>query len=234
MKRRMTFRGSTLEYEFTPKRVKNINLRVRSDGSVAVSAPRWVTKGQVEQFLACRWDWLAAARSRAAQREQPPFGWQAGESFHLLGSPVRVEHRTGPKPSALLQGEVLLLTLPDPAAAAAAGEEWYEAFCRSSLPALEQQAWSLFCTKGTARPVLRLRWMTSRWGSCMSQKGVITLNKRLFSLPPELARYVLLHEYCHLLHPDHQAAFYALLEEFVPHRKQLDKELKSGRYRFVR
>ena len=76
--------------------------------------------------------------------------------------------------------------------------------------------------------------MTSRWGSCSSKSGVITLNKRLFSLPAGLAEYVLLHEYCHLLHPDHQRGFYTLLEEFVPHRKQLDKQLKSGVFRFVR
>ena len=233
MQRRLTFQGTTLEYEFTPKRVKNMNLRVRSDGSVAVSAPRWVTKGQVEDFLRARWDWLTAAREGAESRALPAFGWQPGEQFHLLGRPVTVEHRKGPK-AACLQGDTLVLTLPDPQQAEAVGLEWYEAFCRERLPLLEQAAWERFRVKWTAKPTLRLRWMTSRWGSCVSQKGIITLNKRLFSLPVQLAEYVLLHEYCHLLHPDHQQGFYALLEEFVPHRKQLDKQLKSGKFRFVR
>lgn len=234
MKRTITHRGFTLDYEFTPKRVKNINLRVRPDGSVTLSAPRWVTKGQVEEFIVARWDWLMAVRQRNVQHSSPAFGWQPGESFHLLGKAVTVQHRTGSPSSARLQDDILLLTLPDPAKGAAVGERWYDAFCRQQLKLLEEEVWQRFCVKGTVRPTLRLRWMTSRWGSCISQKGTITLNKRLFSLPAHLAEYVLLHECCHLVHPDHQQGFYALLEEFVPHRKQLDKQLKSGSFRFVR
>lgn len=234
MKRTITHQGITLEYQFTPKRVKNINLRVRADQSVAVSAPRWVTKGQVEEFLLARWNWLLAARERSLGHNMPPLGWQQDETFHLLGQVVTVSHQVGSPAVACLQGNTLLLTLPDPAKAAAVGERWYDNFCREQLALLEEKVWQRFCVKGTIRPTLRLRWMTSRWGSCVSQKGIITLNKRLFSLPVQLAEYVLLHEYCHLLHPDHQQGFYALLEEFVPHRKQLDKQLKSGKFRFVR
>jgi predicted metal-dependent hydrolase len=234
MKRSLTHQGITLEYEFTPKRVKNINLRVRPDGSVALSAPRWVTKAQVEDFILGRWDWLMAAQSRSLQRCTPTFGWQQGESFHLLGQPVTVTRQAGKTPAAVLQQNLLLLSLPDPANAAAVGERWYDAFCREQLVLLEEKAWQRFCVKGTAKPTLRLRWMTSRWGSCMPKQGNITLNKRLFSLPRHLAEYVLLHEYCHLLHADHQAEFYALLGEFAPNRKQLDQELKSGKYRFIR
>ena len=224
----------TLEYEFAPKRVKNINLRVRGDGSVTVSAPRWVGKAQVEAFLLERWEWLQAAQNRTKDRAQPEFIWRQGEVFHLLGQPVVVEHQTGGKAEAQLQNGILTLVVPDAAKAAAVGERWYDAFCRGELARLEETAWHKFAAKGTAKPTLRLRWMTSRWGSCISKQGKITLNKRLFSLPTELAEYVLLHEYCHLLHADHQAGFYALLEEFAPNRKQLDQELKSGKYRFVR
>ena len=76
MKRTLQRGNLTLEYEFTPKRVKNINLRVRGDGSVAVSAPRWVGKAQVEAFLLERWDWLQAAQNRTKQRQQTDFGWR--------------------------------------------------------------------------------------------------------------------------------------------------------------
>ncbi len=234
MKRSIKHQGIVLEYEFTPKQVKNINLRVRPDGSVTVSAPRWVSKGQVEDFLLARWDWLSAARQKAQNRIRPEFGWQEGETFHLLGQPVMVKHQAGSRNKAALQDGCLLLTLSDPSKAAAVGEGWYDIFCQEQLVLLEQRAWSRFKSRGTVRPTLRLRWMTSRWGSCIGRQGVITLNKRLFSFPPQLAEYVLLHEYCHLLHPDHQSGFYSLLEEFVPHRKQMDKQLKSGSYRFVR
>lgn len=235
MKRTMQHRGVTLEYEFAPKRVKNLNLRVRADGSVAVSAPRWVSKSAVEDFLRGRWDWILAAQQKRSA-PGPAFGWQPGESFHLLGQPVAVEHRAGSKATAQLEPGRLVLVLPAPERAAAVGGRWYDSFCHARLAEVEQRAWSRFspAAPGVGRPALRLRWMTSRWGSCANQKGTITLNKRLFSFPPPLAEYVLLHEYCHLLHPNHQAGFYALLGQLVPNRKELDRQLKSGAYRFVR
>lgn len=50
----------------TRKKVKNINLRVRRDGSVAVSAPSRCSVLRVEQFLAEKQDWILRAQSRAA------------------------------------------------------------------------------------------------------------------------------------------------------------------------
>lgn len=64
-----------VRYEFERKRVKNINLRVRADGSVAVSAPLGAPLAQVDAFVAGRARWIEAARVRALARgeeEQRP------------------------------------------------------------------------------------------------------------------------------------------------------------------
>ena len=54
----------------------------------------------------------------------------------------------------------------------------------------------------------------SNWGSC-STRGNINLNLNLMRLPVLLADYVLLHELCHLRHPDHGGDFHALLETIL-------------------
>lgn len=64
-----------VRYEFKRKRVKNITLRVRADGSVAVSAPLGAPLAQVDAFVAGRARWIEAARVRALARgeeEQRP------------------------------------------------------------------------------------------------------------------------------------------------------------------
>ena len=64
-----------VRYGFKRKRVKNINLRVRADGSVAVSAPLGAPLAQVDAFVAGRARWIEAARVRALARgeeEQRP------------------------------------------------------------------------------------------------------------------------------------------------------------------
>ncbi len=55
-------------YTLERRRVKNINLRVRGDGSVAVSAPPRVAVGRVDAFVASRAAWIAQARERAMFR----------------------------------------------------------------------------------------------------------------------------------------------------------------------
>ena len=52
---------------------------------------------------------------------------------------------------------------------------------------------------------------SSNWGSC-SARGNINLNLNLVRLPQLLCDHVILHELCHLRHPNHGPEFHALLE----------------------
>lgn len=58
-----------ISYELTRRRVRNLNLRVRADGTVAVSAPYRVPLGRIDAFVAERADWVRAARARVAARQ---------------------------------------------------------------------------------------------------------------------------------------------------------------------
>lgn len=50
----------------------------------------------------------------------------------------------------------------------------------------------------------------SRWGSC-STTGTISLSWRLSFAPPEVMRYVIIHECCHLGQMNHSTKFWALV-----------------------
>ena len=54
----------------------------------------------------------------------------------------------------------------------------------------------------------------SNWGSC-STKGNINLNLNIVRLPKVLQDYVLIHELCHLRHPDHGHGFHLLLDHLL-------------------
>lgn len=56
-------------YELTRKRVKNLNLRVRRDGGVAVSAPRRMPLAQIDAFVAGRAAWVEKARAQVLAAE---------------------------------------------------------------------------------------------------------------------------------------------------------------------
>ena len=76
-------------------------------------------------------------------------------------------------------------------------------------------------------PTLRLRYMTSRWGSCMPVKEVITMNTRLLLGPTKFAHYVMVHEFAHFIEPNHSSHFYKVMSDVLPNWKQVKAEMKT-------
>ena len=64
----LTAQGYTFIYEWSRKAVKNFNLRVRPDGSVAVSSPTRVTQAQIEAFLLSHVDFIIKAKAKMMQK----------------------------------------------------------------------------------------------------------------------------------------------------------------------
>ena len=82
---------------------------------------------------------------------------------------------------------------------------------------------------GGKKPVIKVRDMRTRWGSCHQAKRQITLAARLALQPPAAIEYVVVHEYCHFVHPDHQAGFWALVESILPDWKARRALLRNPR-----
>ena len=81
---------------------------------------------------------------------------------------------------------------------------------------------------GGQPPQLQVRDMTSRWGVCNMEKKRITLASRLALQPRAAVEYVIVHEYCHFVHPNHQKEFWALVEQFLPDWKARRALLRQG------
>ena len=69
--------------------------------------------------------------------------------------------------------------------------------------------------------------MKSRWGSCIRNKGKITLNLKLIHTPIDCIDYVVLHELMHFVNKNHDKAFYNLIEKHMPEWKNF-KMLLNG------
>ena len=82
-----------IEYELTRKAVKNLNLRLRPDGSVTVSIPKRVTLAEADRFVEQNADRIRQARQRLGCRPeylQIPAEYQDGDRFWLFGVPYRL------------------------------------------------------------------------------------------------------------------------------------------------
>lgn len=76
-------------------------------------------------------------------------------------------------------------------------------------------------------PKLRIRKMSTKWGVCNVTKKVITLNSELIKIDIKYLNYVIYHELSHLVYPNHSKDFWFLVEHYVPNYKNYKKEMKN-------
>jgi len=225
--RSIILQGRSIDYLLERKPVKNINLRVRKDGSVYVSAHRRVPLAYIEAFLLQKSDFILQAIQRFAQAPtQPdpaPRECITGEIFYLLGQALTLQVSKGEKNAVWVEDACLHLQLKDPDDRAKRRrllESYFNQQCRTVFEEILTALHPLLQPYGVAMPQLRLRSMTSRWGSCATKKGSITLNKKLLCTPRSCIEYVVLHELCHFVHPNHSRQFYELLSTLLPDWKE--------------
>ena len=68
---------------------------------------------------------------------------------------------------------------------------------------------------GVAYRRIRIGGQRTLWGSC-SARGTLSFNWRLVLAPPEVVDYVVVHELCHLLVPNHSQSFWSLVDRHRP------------------
>lgn len=73
---------------------------------------------------------------------------------------------------------------------------------------------------------VRITNAKTRWGSC-SMRGTLSFNWRMIYLTPEVQRYLIVHELCHLRHHNHSARFWAEVARFSPQYVTLRRILKQ-------
>lgn len=172
-----------IKYQLERKAVKNLNLRVRKDGSVYVSANPRVKIAQIDDFVSRHSAYIRQAQQRLADyarrcRENEPPQYSKEE-------------------------------------------------CMAVFSPLLAQLYPRIKPYGAALPRLRVRKMVSRWGSCQTVRGIITLNTLLLAAPQACIEYVIMHELCHLLQPNHSQKFYALLSRLMPDWQERKKLLNQ-------
>lgn len=223
--------------ELVRKRVRNINLRVRSDGTVTVSAAPRVPLHEIESFVRSRRSWIEGCRQRRLRQVgMRQAGCAEGGTVMLWGDELSchvVAAKEGQGCSFEVEGPTLLVRCPqdqlgnDSTALAkrdAALDVW---LCAQLKQRVEELLPSCQELVGKTCSRIRLKPMTSRWGSCNVRTAAISLSTHLVHYDPCCLEYVLVHELCHLHEPSHNARFHVLMDRFCPNWKERKALLAS-------
>ncbi len=195
--------GTSIPVSVTRKRVRNLNLRVRDDGTVVLSIPVHASTRQAQEFLQRRGGWIFEKRQRLQARAAARADAADAGTIPLWGRLVPIADALGAADAAGvdLQAQVDAL---------------YAREVARKLPGLAAQ---LEQTMGVAARSWSIRHMRSRWGSCTPARATIRINAALAAYPPCCLEYVVAHELTHLMEPSHNRRFHTLLGIWCPHAR---------------
>lgn len=222
----ITADGREILYSLERKPVRNLNLRVRKDGSVWVSANADVPCGEIDTFVASKAPYILKVLDHfheIAQYKPQPKQYVSGETFTILGRGLRLQVTQDATDSISADGVYIHLgvrDLSDTEQKRRIVNKFLDQQCRTVFGDVMDALYPSFQKYGVQKPSLRIRDMETRWGSCLAKKGIITLNKRLLEAPRHCIEYVVMHELCHLVHPNHSRQFYAFLTMLMPDWKE--------------
>lgn len=220
--------GSEIQYELTRKPVRNINLRVKEDGTLRISANSRVSAARIEEFIISEQGFISRALDRIKARSEKSAS--TAELLKWLGAeyPVRV-FSSSRECAVLEQQEMRVFTRdPQPEHVQEMLNGWlaenFTQLCRE----LNDEVRRSLTESGLKPPPTRvaIKDMKSRWGSCTWAKGHISINFRLYAYPRDTVLSVFWHEYAHYWHHDHSSRFYAFLEEHYPEYRRWNSLLK--------
>lgn len=220
-------------YTFERKRMKNLTLRIKEDGSLHVSVPQRTPLARVEDFLAKQTAFIEKTRIKLSERQATapkPLQLITGEMLPIWGILHTVEVVKANKRHAYAENSRLYLAVKNPEHPAERMKcfaEFLDREARTHLTARTGELCPCFAPKPPKAPTLTFRTMKTKWGVCRPRAGRVTLSRNLVFLPPALVDYVICHELAHFHHADHSPAFWQYLATLMPDCKERRKALNA-------
>ena len=223
--------GRTVEYELQRKKVKNINLRIKADGSIRVSAHPRVPLKNIEDFIRSNGAYILGAMDKLklrSERIKRELDYVDGEMISVLGikSPLRVLQ--GKRNIAEPIDGCIVLCVKDTENRELKSKTlkaFLEDVCRRAVNEQCERVYPTFKEMGVKYPTVKFRRMRTKWGICRPERGELTFSYMLAAAPVECIEYVVCHEFNHFIHPNHSKAFYESLERVLHDWKERKEKL---------
>ena len=207
------------------KNVKNLTLRINNLGEVSLSVPLKFPDFLVQDFLNKKYSWIMKKLEIINAYKKNNFVYENGDKLEYLGKQYTLKINIGNfEKVEIFQNELVVCIKNDSFVdkqkilnawyVKKAKEIFYPIVCMySNLINKDVRA-------------VRIRKMNTRWGSCNHNKSYINLNLEMVKRPIEFIEFVILHEVCHLVYPNHSQKFYDFLSSHMPDWRERAKKAK--------
>jgi len=232
----------TVDYFDTPitvtlirKPVKNLNLNVRPDMTVMVSANPSITEERIREFVLKKAEWILKQLRYFEGYQQPEKEekeYVSGESFKYLGRQYRLKvYRAKQDLIRYYRGRIELFTTQPENHKKKKHmiTAWYKVRSQKKFSQSLERMYPVMKKYGVDKPTLKIRQMKTRWGSYLKKDHAIILNSDLIKAPTFCIDYVVLHELIHFIRRKHDKEFLlfmtALMPDWQERKRILDEEV---------
>ena len=217
VKSKYILRLGDLEIAVERKKIKNLHLRVGRTGKISLTAPFFVSDGEIERFAAAKYGWLKKHLQTVKTEE---FSYISEDKTQIFGQTVSLVYHAEKEG---LCGGILFLRC-----GAEGAEERVKRILKRLLEEKIQQKHALWEQKTDLKvSSWYVRDMKTRWGTCNVSTGRICFNLRLAKKAEECLDYVIVHELGHLINRYHDKRFYKFLSYYFPDYKRVRKLLNE-------
>lgn len=216
------YKDKKINFTLTRKRVKNINLRVKPNQEVLVSANKDVPLDYIKKFVSSKAGWIDKHLEDFKKKggiKKVEKEYVNGEFFMYLGRKYKLKvFKSKEERVKYFKGYIHLYTadLDDFNQKEKLMDNWYKERSKVIIKDSLNRIYDLVKPYGIEYPELGIRKMKFRWGTCYTERKKIIINRTLIKTPKDCIDYVVLHELVHFKHKNHGKDFYKTLDILMP------------------
>ncbi|MFK8010544.1 MAG: M48 family metallopeptidase [Marinicellaceae bacterium] len=199
------------------KRKVSIAMRFNHQGQLQINAPYRTHQSYIDEFITAKYQWIKTQQKLVEQKaNKKKLAYHQGSEHYFLGQCYFLNLQTSKSSQVLIQENQLIVFHRKNSNIKAILDRWYKNQALEYFINRTQDLASQY--KFPEVKSIKIRNMRARWGSCNS-RSEITYNTHLIKTSKECIDYVIIHELCHLIQPNHSALFYQLQSKINPQWK---------------
>ena len=211
------FGSKKIDFHLTFSDRKSLGITITPDMDVIVKAPRDAAIERVKEKVRKKAAWIIKQQSffLTFHPRTPDKKYVSGETHLYLGRQYRLKVTEAKSNSVHFRGSYFEVQSKHKSNAKSLLQQWYRERAKIKFAEVAEP-WIQRFEKYNVKPAaIYLQEMPKRWGSC-TPKGKIILNPELIKAPKPCIEYVVIHELCHLVYPNHTPSFIQLQEKVMP------------------
>lgn len=217
MRDSIDFGSKKIDFQLTFSDRKSLGITITPDMEVIVKAPMDASIEKIKEKVRKKAPWIIKQQGYflTFHPRPPEKKFVSGETHLYLGRQYRLKVTEAKANSVNFSGSFFEVQAKKKSSAKSLLIKWYRERAKMKFAEIAEP-WIQRFEKYNVKPeAIFIQEMPKRWGSC-TPKGKIILNPELIKAPKPCIEYVIIHELCHLVHPNHTNAFVQLQEKAMP------------------